>query len=185
MAVRWGNLPGGFFLKIALETVTRRATTTGPMKTQLDQFVIRTERVGEPIPQITADTPEMIHEFHQLVIRPTMHEGKEHVHVVLLNSRLKVIGFHLVSMGTVTEAVAHPREILRPVILAGAYGFAVIHNHPSGDPSPSRADEQITRRLVDASAIMQVRMIDHVIAADAPMRGGPRYYSFREAGLIP
>jgi DNA repair protein RadC len=170
---------------IILETVTRRATTKGPMKTQLDQFVIRTERVGEPIPQITADTPEMIHEFHQLVIRPTMQEGKEHLHVVLLGSRLRVMGWHLVSMGGLAETHAHPREILRPVILAGAYGFAVIHNHPSGDPSPSRADEMMTRRLVDASAIMQVRMIDHVIAADAPMRGGSRYYSLREAGMIP
>jgi DNA repair protein RadC len=88
-------------------------------------------------------------------------------------------------MGGLAETHAHPREILRPVILAGAYGFAVIHNHPSGDPSPSRADEMMTRRLVDASAIMQVRMIDHVIAADEPMRGRPRYYSFREAGMIP
>jgi DNA repair protein RadC len=155
------------------------------MKAQLDQFVIRTERVGEPIPPITADTPEMIHEFHELVIRPTMHEGKEHLHVVLLNSRLRVIGYHLVSIGGLNETQAHPREIFRPVILSGAYAFVVTHNHPSGDPSPSRADENITRRLLDAASIMQVRMIDHLIAADEPMRGRPRYYSFREAGIIP
>ena len=151
------------------------------MKKQLDQFVIRTERVGEPIPPITADTPEMIHEFHQLVIQPTMQEGKEHLHVILLNARLRVIGFHLVSMGGLTETSAHPREILRPVILAGAYGFALTHNHPSGDPSPSKADEVVTRRLIDASGLMQISMVDHVIVADDRRRP---YFSFREAGLI-
>lgn len=168
---------------ITLETVSGRATTTGPMKKQLDQFVIRTERVGEPIPPITADTPEMIHEFHQLVIQPTMHEGKEHVHVILLNSRLRVIGFHLVSMGTVTESAAHPREILRPVILSGAYGFAMTHNHPSGDPSPSKADEVVTRRILEAAQLMQVSLVDHVIIGERSLGRSP-YFSFREAGMI-
>ena len=81
------------------------------------------------------------------------------------------------------EATAHPREIFRPVIAAGAYGFAIMHNHPSGDPSPSRADESITRRIYEAGQLLQIRLIDHVIVGE-PSPGRSPYYSFREAGLV-
>lgn len=153
------------------------------MKLKLDQFIIRTERVGEPIPDSAGDSPEMLVDFYRRVIQPTTHEGKEHVHVILLNSRLRVMGFHLVSMGTVTESAAHPREVLRPVIVGAAYAFAMVHNHPSGDPSPSRADETVTRRMADAAALMQVKMIDHVIIGE-PAPGRSEYFSFREAGIV-
>ena len=76
------------------------------------------------------------------------------------------------------------QEILRPVITRGAYGFILIHNHPSGDPSPSRADELITRRIVEAAKLMQVCFLDHVIIG-RPSPGRAAYYSFREAGLVP
>ncbi|KAB2641318.1 MAG: JAB domain-containing protein, partial [Verrucomicrobia bacterium] len=65
-----------------------------------------------------------------------------------------------------------------------AYGFILIHNHPSGDPSPSRSDESTTRRVVEAANLMQVRFIDHIIIGK-PSPGRCAYYSFREAGLIP
>jgi DNA repair protein RadC len=73
---------------------------------------------------------------------------------------------------------------LRPVITRGAYGFVLIHNHPSGDPSPSRADEMVTRRLVEAAELMQVKFLDHVIIG-RPSPGRAAFYSFRSAGLIP
>jgi len=69
--------------------------------------------------------------------------------------------------------------------LCEEYGINVaIHNHPSGDPSPSRADEMVTRRLVEAATLMQVRFLDHVIIGK-PSPGRTAYYSFREAGLVP
>ena len=89
----------------------------------------------------------------------------------------------IVSVGSVNEASAHPREILRPVITRGAYGFVLIHNHPSGDPGPSQADEAITRRLAEASKLMQVCFVDHVIIG-RPAPGRAPYFSFREAGLL-
>ena len=84
----------------------------------------------------------------------------------------------------VRESPCHPREILRPVLTAEAFGFALMHNHPSGEPSPSRADEMMTRRMVEASTLMQIRLIDHVVVGE-PAPGRSPYYSFREAGLTP
>lgn len=189
MKVAWESR-GCFFvvLKIALAKpndgfIHCASTNAYHMTATLNQIIIRAEKVGEPVPEITADAPEKIADFHARVIGPGMHEGKEHLHVLLLNNRLRVIGWHLVSMGGLNETSAHPREVLRPVILAGAYGFAMIHNHPSGDPSPSSADDHVTRRMVEAANIMQIRLIDHVIVGE-PAPGRSRYYSFREAGLI-
>lgn len=126
------------------------------------------------------DTPERIHEFFAPQMR---HLVQEQVIVAVVDARLRHIGTNVVSIGTVNESNAHPREILRPVITRGAHGFVLIHNHPSGDPSPSRADEIITRRLIDAASLMQVLFLDHVIIG-RPSPGREPYYSFREAGLI-
>lgn len=153
------------------------------MNSSISNFVIRTERIGEAIPAVQTDAPELIYEYHRKHIAPTMQDGKEHLHVLLLDARLRTIGFHLVAMGSLTECTAHPREILRPVIVAGAYGFALTHNHPSGDPSPSRADEVFTRRISEAADLLQIRLLDHVVIGE-PWAGRSPYYSFREAGVI-
>lgn len=126
------------------------------------------------------ETPALIYEFFAPQLA---HLAQEQVVVAVLDSRLRHIGTTMVSLGTVSESPAHPREILRPVITRGAHGFILIHNHPSGDPSPSRSDELITRRLMEASSLMQVMFFDHVIIGrPAPGRSG--YFSFREAGIV-
>ena len=72
-----------------------------------------------------------------------------------------------ISSGTVSQTLAHPREILHPVVNRNAYAFFLMHNHPSGDPSPSNQDLQLTTRIRDASELMQIRFIDHVIIGPA------------------
>ena len=132
------------------------------------------------------DTPEKCLEFWNSVIatQPDHEPDKEAVVVVLLNTRLSPLGWNRVSLGTVNESNAHPREVLRPVIAGAAYGFVMMHNHPSGDSSPSQSDEQTTRRMVEAAKLMQVRFVDHVITGvSGPGRSA--YFSFREAGIIP
>jgi DNA repair protein RadC len=133
----------------------------------------------------TLDSPEKLADFwHQVVVREPDHEAdKENVVVVMLNTRLSPICWNRVAIGTVNEATAHPREILRPVLVAGAYAFVLMHNHPSGDPSPSRADEQITRRISEVATLMQIRMMDHVVIGQ-PAPGRSPYFSFRESGTI-
>ena len=126
------------------------------------------------------DTPERIHEYFGPQLA---HLAQEQVLVIPVDTRLRHMGTSVVSVGTVNESSAHPREILRPVITRGAYGFILVHNHPSGDPSPSRADEAITRRVAEAATLMQVRFFDHVIIG-RPAPGRAPYFSFREAGLL-
>lgn len=134
----------------------------------------------EQIRDIPLDSPERIHDFFAPQMR---HLPQEHVVVAVLDTRLRHIGTNTVSVGTVSESTAHPREVLRPVITRGAHGFILIHNHPSGDPGPSNADEKVTRNLIEAANLMQVRFFDHVIIG-RPSPGRAPYFSFREAGLI-
>ena len=96
---------------------------------------------------------------------------RESLRVVLLNAKQHLIKVATVSQGTLNEAPAHPREICKPVITHSAYSFILVHNHPSGDPSPSEADLRLTRRIKEASRVLELNLIDRVIIGDpAPGR---------------
>jgi DNA repair protein RadC len=105
--------------------------------------------------------------------------------VLCLNRRNRLRKRVEVSSGTATAALAHPREVFRSAIREAASAVVCVHNHPSGDPSPSAADIQLTRQLREAAAAVDIPLLDHVIigrrGADPLGRG---YYSFREAGLL-
>jgi hypothetical protein len=81
------------------------------------------------------------------------------------------------------ELLAHPKEIFRPAISHSAYALVVVHNHPSGDVSPSEADTRLTRRIAEAAKILQIQLLDHVIVGQ-PLAGRQGYFSFKEAGVI-
>lgn len=105
--------------------------------------------------------------------------------VILLNRKNFPKGRHMVTIGTATAALAHPREVFRAAIVGSAASIVCVHNHPSGDPSPSSADIQLTRQLREAATAIDIPLLDHVIIGDIscdPMKKG--FYSFREAGLI-
>jgi DNA repair protein RadC len=107
---------------------------------------------------------------------------REAMVVLLLDTRYNLSAFSLVSLGTVNESLAHPREIFRPAIVAGSYAVIVMHNHPSGDPSPSQADHSLTRRLAEAAELLQIKLLDHVVIGDKT--NGQGYFSFKEAGVL-
>jgi DNA repair protein RadC len=134
------------------------------------------------------DSPQSVREFWAAVVaaRPEHEPDKETLVVILVSARLHPFAWHLVSLGTLNETVAHPREILRPVIAGAAHGFALVHNHPSGDPAPSQADRELTRRIRDAATLLQLRFIDHVIVAEdcRTVPGREPLFSFREAGML-
>ena len=100
----------------------------------------------------------------------------EHFGVVLLDSRHRVLRTTLVAVGTLNAAAVAPRDIFREAALGAAAAVIVFHNHPSGDPSPSPDDVELTRRLVAAGTLMGIDVVDHVILGDV------RYCSFREMG---
>jgi DNA repair protein RadC len=127
------------------------------------------------------DTPKAIYEL----LSPQMRGlAKECLRVLLLTTRFTLLANEEIHVGTVNETLAHPRDILRPVISHGAYAFVIAHNHPSGDPTPSAADGAFTRRLREASDLLQVRLMDHIIIGQ-PGKANPNgYFSFREAGMF-
>jgi DNA repair protein RadC len=126
------------------------------------------------------DSPELVNELVGGEMRMLR---KEAMRVVLLDTRYHLIRVENVSSGTVNESIAHPREIFRPAVIASAYAVIVVHNHPSGDPSPSQADHSLTRRLAEAAELMQIKLLDHVIIG-AQSNDGSGYFSFKEAGVL-
>lgn len=105
--------------------------------------------------------------------------ARESFHVLLLDGRHRLLAEEEVSVGTLTASLVHPREVFRGAVAAAAAGLVLVHNHPSGDPSPSAEDRSVTRRLGEAGRILGIEVVDHVVVA----RGG--HYSFREAGALP
>jgi len=109
----------------------------------------------------------------------------EKLWVLCLNRKNRLLKRVEVTSGTATSALAHPREVFRAAIRESSAAIVCAHNHPSGDPSPSAADIQLTRQLREAAAAVDIPLLDHVIigrrGADPLGRG---YYSFREAGLL-
>jgi DNA repair protein RadC len=134
----------------------------------------------ERLLQQKLDSPELIYELLGSEMRMLRTES---LRVVLLDTRYRLIRVETVSMGGMNESIAHPREIFRPAITYSAYAVIIVHNHPSGDPSPSQADHSLTRRLAEAAELMQIKLLDHVIIG-APVDGQPGYFSFKEAGVL-
>jgi len=102
----------------------------------------------------------------------------EEFHVLALGAQSQVQADLLITRGLLNSALVHPREVFRAAIAEAAAGIIVVHNHPSGDPTPSAEDRVVTRQLVEAGRLLDVPVFDHVIV------GGDRYVSFAEAGLL-
>ena len=126
------------------------------------------------------DSPEAVYATFAPQMR---HLRAESLRVALVDTRLRVTRFVTISEGSVNETIAHPRDILHPAVLHSAYAFHLVHNHPSGDPSPSRADRELTRRIAEAAELLQVKLLDHVIIGSPSHHHDP-YFSFQEAGLL-
>lgn len=103
---------------------------------------------------------------------------REQFHVILLTAKNQVIEVECVSEGTLTASLVHPREIFKSAIRRSAHAVILAHNHPSGDPTPSREDREVTRRLVEVGRLIGIEVLDHLIV------GMGRYTSFRERGLL-
>jgi len=98
--------------------------------------------------------------------------------VALLTARHRLLGLHTVSVGCLTNSLVHPREVFKPAILESAASIILLHNHPSGDPAPSREDLRLTRQLVECSKLLDLRIHDHVIV------GRERFVSLAQRGAV-
>lgn len=126
------------------------------------------------------DTPKLV---YRLLAAEMGGLHKESLRVLLLDTRYHLLRIQEVSLGSVNESIAHPRDVFRPAVIASAYAVIVVHNHPSGDPSPSQSDHSLTRRLAEAAELLQIKLLDHIIIG-LPADGREPYFSFKEAGVL-
>ena len=126
---------------------------------------------AKPLEKIHLSCPQDVADFLMPRLR---YAAKEQFVVILLNGKNKVIGTEVVSEGSLSSSIVHPREVYGPAILHHAAAIMVAHNHPSGDPKPSFEDEEVTRMLSRSGKVLGIPMIDHVIIGDG------NYYSFLE-----
>lgn len=113
-----------------------------------------------------------------LLIRTYGHHKREHYVIVSLDTRNKLLGMDLISVGTLNASIVHPRETFESAIRRHAAKVIIAHNHPSGDPDPSQADLETTKRLKDAGQILAIEVVDHIIVTK------DKYLSFIEDGLL-
>ena len=105
-------------------------------------------------------------------------ETKEHFLALHMDSKNRILCIDQVSTGSLNASIVHPREVFKSTLLSSAAALLLVHNHPSGDPTPSAEDLEITTRLKEASELLGIRLLDHVIIGDG------RHYSFADCGLI-
>jgi len=126
------------------------------------------------------DTPEKAVEYWNTHLKghPYVSADCECLVVLLLNTRRRVKGHHLVSIGTMDTILVHPREVYRLAVAAGAAAILCLHNHPSGDATPSEADIKVTRDLIRAGQLLKIELLDHVIV------GANQHTSLRQLGYF-
>jgi len=115
---------------------------------------------------------------YRLLVPYVADADREHFYGVYLSTKNHVLAVELVSLGTLTASIVHPREVYKPAFLHSAASLLVAHNHPSGDPTPSPEDQEFTRRLAQAGELLGIRLLDHLILGD------DTYVSLRERGAF-
>lgn len=106
------------------------------------------------------------------------HYDREHFKAAFLNTKNQIIKVVTVSIGSLNASIVHPREILKPAIAASAASIVLIHNHPTGDPTPSREDIEFTKRFAKCGELIGIELLDHIVI------GSDRYQSLKEGGYF-
>jgi DNA repair protein RadC len=162
-----------------------------PMLYQPSEYKLVTMRECVCPPDIlVCDTPERAADYWRLHVEghPYFNPDVECMVALLLNTRRRVLGHHLIATGTLDTILCHPRELFRAAVVAAAHAVVLMHNHTSGDPSPSEADIKVTRDMVTAGRMMKIEVIDHVVmgrmGGSHSMNPNKGYISLRELGYL-
>lgn len=137
--------------------------------------------LGKRLSCLEPDLMPVIHtpqEAGYLVMEEMCYLDREYFRVMLLNTKNRVLGIETVSIGSLNASLVHPREVFKRAIQRSAAAIILLHNHPSGDPSPSSEDKEITQQLCKAGRIIGIEILDHIVIGDHV------FTSFREKGLI-
>ena len=134
--------------------------------------VIRERREGYGARKQFRNSQQIYEVFRERFMRA----DREEFLVVLVDAKNKLLGFHVVSVGSLTSSIVHPREVFKAAILSNAAAVILVHNHPSGDPVPSAEDLSITSRLCETGEVIGIKVLDHVVIGEG------RYVSFVDDG---
>lgn len=126
---------------------------------------------------IRFNNPEEIVEMINSLFRLNL-KSEEHIYLLAMDIKCNLIGVFLLSKGTVDATVVNPREIFIRLFLCGASAFVIVHNHPSGDVTPSKDDRLTTKRIQECSDMMGIKFLDHIIVGD------DNYFSFQKGGIL-
>ncbi|MBI9014259.1 MAG: DNA repair protein RadC [Clostridiales bacterium] len=121
------------------------------------------------------NSPKTVVEYFQEELR---HLNKEKFIVVFLNTKNLITSYEVVSVGSLSASIVHPREVFNRAIKKSAASIILIHNHPSGNPTPSREDEAITKRLCNVGEVVGIKILDHIIISE------DGYFSFKEMDIL-
>lgn len=138
-------------------------------------FELGARALRETLARQPIQTPEDVYDYLATAMR---WRDKETVLVLLLDTKCSLIKPVEISIGTLNESIAHPRDILRPAVIHNAYGFILAHNHPSGNPAPSRTDDLLTERVRECAKLLGVRFLDHIIIGKPTEMACRNYYSY-------
>ncbi|TAK97415.1 MAG: hypothetical protein EPO07_13235 [Verrucomicrobia bacterium] len=160
----------------SIQPVPRRRQNSNPKEYK----VVALRECPVPEQMRICDTPDTAAAYWRLHIatNPYFNPECECFAVLLLNTRRRVKGHQLLTIGTLDTILVHPREVFRAAVIAAASAVMLMHNHPSGDPTPSEADIKVTRDLIRAGQLMKIDVLDHVIM------GNPNRTSLREMGFF-
>jgi len=139
---------------------------------EISKRVLSTSRTDE---RIVIKSPE---DVSKLLMEEMRHLKKEVFKIILLNTKNRVIRCMNISTGSLNASIVHPREAFSEAVKSSTSGVIFVHNHPSGDPEPSKEDVETTGRLVEAGNLLGINVIDHIVI------GNGRYISLKEKGLI-
>jgi DNA repair protein RadC len=155
-----------------------------PSATPHEFKVMRVRECAFPAQMV--DTPERAVEYwrQNITVADWFDESKEALVVLVLNSRRRIIGHNLVTLGNLDSCSVQPREVFRPAIVAAGSAIILLHNHPSGDPTPSEADIKVTRDLIRAGQLLKIEILDHVIVGRPASEQIKPYSSLREMGFF-
>lgn len=141
----------------------------------VEKYTLKKETIV-PVDDLFFNSPENVYKLAAKTLN-LLEAAEEYVYLITLNSKNKLTGLFEVSHGTVNSSILSPREIYIRALLLGATNIIIFHNHPSGDPEPSKEDIRVTKRLKTAGELLGVELIDHIIV-------GNYYYSFREEQMF-
>ena len=151
-------------------------TQTMKLRELTIRYAVRKDHDGQPV--IVGRALGRPSEAASALMTLLQDEPSEVFVVLCLTTKFHVIAYHEVGRGTLDTVLVNPREVFKAAVLANAAAIVVAHNHPSGDPTPSPDDMDVTRRLSAAGSVLGIAVLDHIVVGDG------RYYSFKESGLV-